>query len=145
MTKSATDIAPSLEGGDVLFLSSYPSPSVDRWLYHKNAIDAAVLAGVKCVVYTSLMFGGETGRESVCGVMKAHLKTIDYLEKVRDSARGDGRVFDFVVVREGIYAESWWLYAGYQPKVLTKAAGGEKGEMEWVIPNDGKVAWVTWG
>ena len=143
-TKSAQEIALSFEGADVLFLSSYPSPSVERWQYHKNAIDAAILAHVKCVVYTSLMFGGESGRESVCGVMQAHLKTIDHLEQVREKAKDDGQVFDFIILREGIYAESWWLYAGYQPKTLTKAAGGEKGEMTWVVPNDGKVAWVTW-
>ena len=128
----------------MLFLMSYPSPSVERWLYHKNAIDAAILARVKCVVYTSLMFGGESGRESACGVQQAHIKTIGYLEQVREKAREDGQEFDFIVVREGIYAESWWLYAGYQPRFLTKAAGGEMGEMTWVIPNDGKVAWVTW-
>ena len=143
-TKSAQEIALSFEEADVLFLSSYPSPSVERWQYHKNAIDAAILARVKCVAYTSLMFGGESGRESVCGVMQAHLKTIDHLEQTRDKARADGQEFDFIVLREGIYAESWWLYEGYQPRVLTTAAGGDKGEMTWVIPNDGKAAWVTW-
>ena len=56
-------------GADALFLVSYPSPSVERWLYHKNAIDAAQDAGVKTIIYASLMFGGETGMESVAGAL----------------------------------------------------------------------------
>ena len=90
------------------------------------------------------MFGGETGLQSVCGVQQAHIKTISYLQNGREKTRGEGREFDFIVVREGIYAESWNLYAGFQPKHLTKAVGGEKGDMQWVIPNDAKISWVSW-
>ena len=70
--------------------------------------------------------------------MQAHLKTIEYLKSVKQTMKSEAKDFDFVVVREGIYAESWCLYAGFQPKTLTKAASGEDGEMGWVIPNDGR-------
>ena len=148
-TQSPESIAPAFAGGDVLFLSSYPSPSVSRWLYHKNAIDAAILAGVTTVVYTSLMFGGETGLESVAGVQQAHIKTIAYLEEVKGKCEKEGKEFGFVVVRQGIYAESWWLYAGYQVGMLTKRWLEQKvkeggGRWDWVVPNDGAVAWVGW-
>lgn len=143
-TQAPDKIAPAFEGGDVLFLSSYPSPSIERWNYHRNAIDAAVLAGITCVVYTSLMFGGDDGRSSVAGVMQAHLQTIDYLEQVRSKLRSNGNQFDFIVVREGIYAESWWLYCGFQPQRLTRDQLNDDGELDFIVPNDGKVAWVTW-
>ena len=118
---------------DILFLVSYPSPSIDRWLHHKTAIDAAKESGcIKLIVYTSLMFGGKTGMQSVAGVQQAHIKTIDYLSHSE---------IDYVVVREGIYAESWWLYAGFQPHPPSK---GESAKIEFVIPDDGPVAWVGW-
>lgn len=117
---------------DVLFLVSYPSPSVDRWLHHKTAIDAAKKAGIKLIVYTSLMFGGETGMKSIAGVQQAHIKTVEYLQQSG---------LEYIVVREGIYAESWWLYAGFQPKPLKK---GDTDPITFVIPDDGPVAWVSW-
>ncbi len=129
---SPETLASSFRGGDALFLVSFPSPSAERWLHHKAAIDAAKAAGVKTIIYSSLMFGGETGMESTAGVQQAHIKTVDYL-------RRSG--LQYVVVREGIYAESWWLYAGYQPQKYSK---GDTGEIRFVIPNDGPVAWVTW-
>ena len=118
---------------DILFLVSYPSPSVDRWLHHKTAIDSAKQSGcIKLIVYTSLMFGGKTGMQSVAGVQQAHIKTVDYLSKSG---------MEHVVLREGIYAESWWLYAGFQPNPLPR---GENGKIKFVIPDDGPIAWVSW-
>ena len=122
----------SFQGANALFLVSYPSPSVERWLHHKAAIDAAMQAGVKTVIYSSLMFGGKTGMQSTAGVQQAHIKTIDYLKKTG---------LQYVIMREGVYAESWWLYAGFQPRRFKK---GETGDINFVIPNDGPVSWVTW-
>lgn len=130
---SPGSLASSFQGADALFLVSFPSPSVDRWLHHKTAIDAAQAAGIKTVIYTSLMFGGRTGMQSTAGVQQAHIKTIDYLRQQRG--------LQHVIIREGIYAESWWLYAGYQPQRYKK---GDDGEIRFVIPNDGPVAWVSW-
>lgn len=129
---SPESLASSFQGADTLFLVSFPSPAVDRWLHHKRAIEAAKSSGVKTIIYTSLMFGGETGLQSIAGVQQAHIKTIDYL-----SQSG----LQHVIIREGIYAESWWLYAGYQSQTFTK---GDQSNLRFVIPNDGPVAWVTW-
>ncbi|KAK5090693.1 hypothetical protein LTR05_000868 [Lithohypha guttulata] len=120
-------------GADILFLVSYPSPSVERWLHHKTAIEAAKASGcIKLIIYTSLMFGGKTGMQSVAGVQQAHIKTVEYLA---DSG------MDYVVLRQGIYVESWWLYAGFQPYPIPK---DNSDDIVFVIPEDGPVAWVTW-
>ncbi|EXJ80506.1 hypothetical protein A1O1_08651 [Capronia coronata CBS 617.96] len=133
---SPESLATSFQGADALFLVSFPSPSVERWLHHRSAIDAAQAVGIKTIIYTGLMFGGETGMQSEAGVQKAHIKTVDYLRQSQQSGR-----LQYVVVREGIYAESWWLYAGYQPR---KYRRGDSSEIRFVIPNDGPVAWVSW-
>lgn len=128
-----------MPGADTLFLVSYPSPSVERWEHHARAIDCAAspTSNIRTIIYTSLMFGGPTGLSSCAGVQQAHIKTIHHLtEKCKES---NGKL-EYVVVREGIYAESWWLYAGFQEMRVRKG----KGKMEWVIPDDGPVAWVTW-
>lgn len=118
---------------DILFLVSYPSPSIDRWLHHKVAIDAAKESGsIKLIVYTSLMFGGRDGMHSVAGVQQAHIETVQYL-------KSSG--VEHVVLREGIYAESWWLYAGFQPHPVPKDGSDE---IDFVIPSDGPIAWVSW-
>ncbi|ETI23034.1 hypothetical protein G647_04830 [Cladophialophora carrionii CBS 160.54] len=129
---SPDSLSSSFKGADALFLVSYPSPSVDRWLHHKAAIDAAKAAGVKTIIYSSLMFGGKTGMDSIAGVQQAHIKTVEYLTKTG---------LQYVIVREGIYAESWWLYAGFQPRTFKK---GDTSDITFVIPNDGPVSWVTW-
>lgn len=129
---SSESLSSSFQGADTLFLVSFPSPAVDRWLHHKRAIDAAKASGVKTIIYTSLMFGGETGLQSIAGVQQAHIKTIEYLLQSG---------LPHVIIREGIYAESWWLYAGYQSQTFTK---DDQSSLRFVIPNDGPVAWVSW-
>jgi len=124
-------LASSYAGCNALFLVSYPSPAEDRWKQHKNAIDAAKAAGVKTIIYTSLMFGGETGMKSVAGVQQAHIETVKLLQQSG---------LEYVVVREGIYAESWWLYAGFQPMKIPSDCA----RLDFVIPQDGPVAWVGW-
>ncbi|KAJ9502103.1 hypothetical protein H2202_002167 [Exophiala xenobiotica] len=128
---SPESLASSFRGSDALFLVSFPSASVERWLYHKAAIDAAKAVGVRTIIYTSLMFGGETGLDSIAGVQQAHIKTIEYLVQSG---------LQYVIVREGIYAEYWSVYAGFQPQKYHK---GDSTEIRFVIPNDGPVAWVT--
>lgn len=122
----------SFKGADALFLVSFPSPAEDRWKHHIPVIDAAKEAGVKTIIYTSLMFGGKDGMKSIAGVQQAHIKTAEYLMQSG---------MDYLIIREGIYAESWWLYSGYQPKTFKK---GDTSELDWVIGNDGPVAWVSW-
>jgi len=63
----------------------------------QKAIGAAKTAGVKTIIYTNLMFRGETGMKSVGGLQQAHIETAKLLEASR---------VDHVIVREGLYAES---------------------------------------
>lgn len=118
---------------EILFLVSFPSPSIERWLLHKSVIDSAKASGnIKIIVYTSLMFGGTTGMKSVAGVQQAHIKTVEYLQTSG---------LDYVVIREGIYTESWWLYAGFQKHPLSKE---DTDDINFVIPDDGPIGWVSW-
>lgn len=129
----------SFRGADVLFLVSFPNPNTERWLHHKAAIDAAKAAGVKTVIYTSLMFGGETGLQSIAGVQQAHIKTTEYLQQEKERSG-----LEYVILREGIYAESWWLYTGYQPREGFSVAEQDSSDIDFVVPDDGPVAWVSW-
>ncbi|MCJ1392194.1 hypothetical protein MMC18_005061 [Xylographa bjoerkii] len=93
-------------GASTLLLISYPSIAhALRVTAHKNAIDAAIRAGVTHVVYTSLAFAGD----SQAAVMQAHLETEEYLKRTCAGREG----VHYTIIREGIYCESWALYLGF--------------------------------
>ncbi|KAK5632575.1 hypothetical protein RRF57_008289 [Xylaria bambusicola] len=144
----------ALQGVQTLFLVSTPNIALDfgvamdydgtapgaekdkgRESHHKNAIDAAVKAGVKWIVYSSLGFGfkGGVGRESKAGVMRAHLRTEGYLSGI-----GAAHGVKITILREGLYNESWPLYLGYFD---SKNAKDERD----VVPlaGDGKICWTA--
>ncbi|KAI1809333.1 NAD(P)-binding protein [Poronia punctata] len=105
-----------------------------RESHHRNAIDAAVKAGVKWIVYSSLAFAfsGGVGNVSKAGVMRAHLRTEEYLR----SLHAKGKI-NYTILREGLYNESWPLYLGYFD--LEK----DRDEREIVpLAGDGKVCWT---
>ncbi|KAG4441390.1 hypothetical protein IFR05_003147 [Cadophora sp. M221] len=119
-----------------LYLISTPNISMDfnnappgsgREKAHIGAIKAAREAGVTRFFYTSLAFGGGSG----AGVMRAHLRTEEFLRDLRE--REGVKV---TVMREGLYNESWPLYLGYfNPK------GDERGEV--LLAGDGKISWTA--
>ena len=104
----------------LLIISASGIDHESRAQRHRNAIDAAVRAGVGHVYYTSLL----PCQDSVAYVMKAHLDTEAYL-----LASG----LPFTILKNGVYAESWQLYLG-------DVTGDEV-----VIPADGTVSWVSRG
>ncbi|KAI1198614.1 NAD(P)-binding protein [Nemania serpens] len=150
----------ALEGTDRLFLISTPNIGLDfgvaadfdgtaagaessgaanpgRESQHKNAIDAAVKAGVKWITYSSLAFGfsssGGPANASKAGVMRAHLRTEAYLHSV-----GAARDVKITILREGLYNESWPLYLGYFD------AADARGERDVVVlAGDGKISWTA--
>ncbi|KAH8158941.1 hypothetical protein CIB48_g9312 [Xylaria polymorpha] len=143
----------ALKGADTFFLVSTPDIALDfgvamdfdgtaasetrgRESHHRNAIDAAVRAGVKWIVYSSLAFGFSAGvgpgDVSKAGVMRAHLRTEAYLRSV--SATYGIRV---TILREGLYNESWPLYLGYFD------VGGERERDVVPLAGDGKVSWTA--
>ncbi|KAI4718928.1 NAD(P)-binding protein [Aureobasidium sp. EXF-10727] len=108
------DDKPSLEkalsGCDKFFLVSTPKIDMDyndaphgegREKHHFAAIDAAQAAGVKHIYYSSLAFQNP----SKSRVMQAHIRTEAYLAKLQN--------INYTVLREGLYNESWPLYASY--------------------------------
>ncbi|ORY07938.1 hypothetical protein BCR34DRAFT_489046 [Clohesyomyces aquaticus] len=119
-----------------LFLVSTPRVTMDfnnaplwsgREAHHRAAIDAAVSAGVKHIYYTSLAFG----RPSKAAVMRAHIRTEDYLESL------SARDITYTVIREGLYNETWPLYFGYY--------FGLKDEQrtEVLVCGDGEISWTA--
>jgi uncharacterized protein YbjT (DUF2867 family) len=125
-------------GGDVLFLVSHNDPGIKRVEYHKNAIESARAVGVKTVIYTSMMFGGKTGLESVIGIQQGHVHTVKYLMQCG---------MDYIVLREGLYAQIWGYYADIRYGMWKKGGQplfhkGDTQPLEWVIPNDAAIAWV---
>lgn len=114
-------------GADVLFLMSHPDPGTQRVAFHRNAIETARSVGVKTVVYSSMMLGGETGLESDIGIQQGHIGTMRYLAKSG---------MEHIIVRQGIYAEAWAHYAGH-----VRWGAGRK--LDWSVPLDIAVAWTA--
>jgi len=121
-------LAASYAGADTLFLVSYPSVGEERYVLHKNAIDAAKEVGVKHIIYTSLSFGGQAGEKSVAGVMHAHLETTRYLKSTG---------LAWTVLRMGTYDHLWPNFAGFF------TLDGSKNEFDVVIPADGPNHWTN--
>lgn len=120
----------SYSGADVLFLVSFPSMGEERFVLHRNAIDAAKAVGVGHIIYTSLSFcGGAEGNSSVAQVAQAHLLTEAYL-------RASG--LTYTIVRMASYAHLWNNFGGFldlnQPPDVVQEA---------VMPNDGLEHWAN--
>ncbi|WP_256009417.1 NmrA family NAD(P)-binding protein [Desertivirga xinjiangensis] len=114
----------AFEGASAVFIMSHPDAGIQRVQFHKNAIETARTLGIKTIIYSSMMLGGETGMESVIGIQQGHLQTMKYL-------LSSG--LEHIIIRQGIYAQAWTPYAGIR-------STGDP--MEWVIPNDGAIAWT---
>ncbi|KAG4033615.1 hypothetical protein MFRU_004g01190 [Monilinia fructicola] len=130
---SPTSMVSAFTGATKLFLISTPQAHLDynnapygqgREKQHFAAIDAARKAGVKQIVYASLAFGSD----SKAGVMRAHLRTEEYLKGLTD--------IRWTILREGLYQESWPLYLGYFDTV-----GDERDEV--VVAGNGGLSWVA--
>lgn len=125
----------TFEGCTKLFLVSTPDISLDfndaeaggREKPHIATIKAAVEAGVKHVFYTSLAFGSA----SKAGVMRAHLRTEEYLHQLEKD-----RNIKITIMREGLYNESWPLYLGYY-----NLQSDDRKEI--VLAGDGKINWTA--
>lgn len=92
------------------------------------AIDAALAVGIKHIYYTSLAFA----RPSKAGVMRAHIRTEEYLEQLC----AEGKVA-YTILREGLYNESWPLYLGYFYDLR------QDPRKEVLVAGEGDVAWTA--
>ncbi|POR34388.1 Quinone oxidoreductase 2 [Tolypocladium paradoxum] len=125
--KDPATLVHAFEGAEALFLVSYPSVGEERFTYHRDAIDAAKVAGVKHVLYTSLTFGGVSGESSSAGVKQAHIQTVRYLK-----ASG----LKWTILRYATYSHLWNNFAGF-----LRLEG--KGDAEVVMPDDGPNHWAS--
>ncbi|KAH6609945.1 quinone oxidoreductase 2 [Trichoderma cornu-damae] len=116
----------TFDGAEALFLVSHPSVGEERFIYHRNAIDAAKKSGVKHIIYTSLTFGGLDGEHSLGGVAQAHVRTVAYLK-----ASG----LKWTIIRYATFQHLWNNFAGFLR--LEKDS-----DAEVVIPNDGPNHWA---
>lgn len=82
-------------GGETLLLISVPQVGEKRRNMHKNAVDAAVAAGVKKIVYTSIVGTGDPSCESY--EMADHQFTEDYIKSTG---------VDYVFLRDAQYCEA---------------------------------------
>ena len=85
----------AFKGADRLALISMPFVGVKRQNAHKNVVDAAKAAGVKQIVYTSLVNAGDETNPSV--EKKDHIYTENYVKEVG---------LDYIFLRNSQYAEA---------------------------------------
>lgn len=85
----------AFKGADAMALISMPFVGAKRQAAHRNAVDAAKKAGVKKIIYTSLVNAGDETNPSV--EKKDHIYTERYVE-----AEG----LDYIFLRNSQYAEA---------------------------------------
>lgn len=85
----------AFKGGDALLLISAPFVGIKRRQAHKNAVDAAIKAGVKKIVYTSLVNAQDEENPSIEKI--DHAYTENYIAN---------KEINFVFLRNSQYAEA---------------------------------------
>jgi NAD(P)H dehydrogenase (quinone) len=113
-------------GGETLLLISVPQVGEKRRRMHKNAIDAAVKAGVKRLVYTSIVGAGV--KENDAYEIADHKYTEAYIL---------GTGLKYVILRDAQYCEAMvaaFMQAADSGGVLTNNMG--EGRMAHVARND---------
>ena len=92
---NADGLSEAFKGADALALISMPFVGTKRQKAHKNAIDAAKAAGVKQIIYTSLVNADDETNPSV--EKKDHIYTENYIKEVG---------LDYQFMRNSQYAEA---------------------------------------
>lgn len=114
----------AFSGGDVMLIISAPFVGEKRQNAHKNAVDAAKAAGVKKIVYTSLVNARDPENPSVEKI--DHAFTEEYIENAG---------LDYIFLRNSQYAEA--MITGYmtaQDNVLSSCQGD--GKMSYISRAD---------
>lgn len=120
---SPDGLAEAFAGAERLALISMPFVGAKRQNAHKNAVDAAKQAGVKQIVYTSLVNAGDETNPSV--EKKDHIYTEEYIKQVG---------LDYIFLRNSQYAEA--MITNYFTYV----------KLDGVLKNsqgDGKMAYIS--
>lgn len=120
---SPEGLAEAFAGADRLALISMPFVGAKRQNAHKNVVDAARQAGVKQVIYTSLVNAGDETNPSV--EKKDHIYTEEYIKQAG---------LDYIFLRNSQYAEA--MITNYFTYV----------KLDGVLKNsqgDGKMAYIS--
>lgn len=110
-------------GGDAILIISSPFVGVKRRAAHKNAVDAAIAAGVKKIVYTSLVNALDESNPSVEKV--DHAYTENYIAN---------KDIDFVMLRNSQYAEAM---------ITSYFSATDTGNMMTSCQGDGYMAYIS--
>ncbi len=116
----------AFEGGDAVLIISAPFVGVKRRAAHKNAVDAAIKAGVKKIVYTSLVNAQDEENPSVEKI--DHAWTENYIAN---------KDVNFVFLRNSQYAEAMITsyFAATQTGNMMTSCQGE-GHMSYISRRD---------
>lgn len=117
----------AFEGGDVMLIISAPFVGEKRQNAHKNAIDAGIAAGVKKVVYTSLVNATDPENPSVEKI--DHAYTEEYVT---------GLGIDYIFLRNSQYAEA--MITSYLTSNGAMASCQGAGKMSYISRKDCAIA-----
>lgn len=117
----------AFKGGDVILIISAPFVGAKRQNAHKNAIDAAKEAGVKKVVYTSLVNARDKENPSIEKI--DHAYTEEYVESIG---------MDHIFLRNSQYAEA--MITSYMTSNGVMASCQGDGKMAYISSLDCAIA-----
>lgn len=117
----------AFKGGDVILIISAPFVGAKRQNAHKNAIDAAREAGVKKVVYTSLVNARDKENPSIEKI--DHAYTEEYVESIG---------MDHIFLRNSQYAEA--MITSYMTSNGVMASCQGDGKMAYISRLDCAIA-----
>lgn len=117
----------AFKGGDVILIISAPFVGTKRQNAHKNAIDAAKEAGVKKVVYTSLVNARDKENPSIEKI--DHAYTEEYVESIG---------MDHIFLRNSQYAEA--MITSYMTSNGVMASCQGDGKMAYISRLDCAIA-----
>ncbi|WP_099469287.1 NmrA family NAD(P)-binding protein [Konateibacter massiliensis] len=117
----------AFEGGDVILVISAPFVGEKRQTAHKNAVDAAKAAGVKKVVYTSLVNATDPQNPSIEKI--DHAFTEEYVQSIG---------MDYIFLRNSQYAEA--MITSYLTSNGAMASCQGDGKMSYISRKDCAIA-----
>lgn len=113
----------AFKGGDAILIISAPFVGVKRRAAHKNAVDAAIKAGVKKIVYTSLVNAQDEENPSIEKI--DHAWTENYIAN---------KDINFVFLRNSQYAEAM---------ITAYFAAVDTGHMMTSCQGDGHMSYIS--
>lgn len=120
------ELETAFSGGDVLLIISAPFVGKKRQQAHKNAVDAALKAGVKKIVYTSLVNATDPENPSIEKI--DHAFTEEYIKSAG---------LDYIFLRNSQYAEAMITsYFASAESDGTMLSCQEDGKMSYISRND---------